>query len=123
MDQARQLVEALGGDTTVPTTEPPSDAEKICNEHRPSEVGDLDVTFVSGSVAGFVTTQIRSNGGDPAPWDQLPADHMVVQCGYGRPAADSSSAPVLILGCYQYYVDADGRSTQISAPSSSCERN
>jgi hypothetical protein len=119
LDQARELVEALGGDTTVPTTAPPSEAEQLCDSRRPPAVGDLGVTFVVESIAQLVASELRASGADPHPWDQLPPDHLVVRCGYGAPAGDSTT-PVLITGCYQYYLDADGRSTEIAPPSSEC---
>ena len=65
--------------------------------------------------------EIRSRGSNPQPWQQLPPDHSVERCIYNAsgilaiPDASGNTADCT----FDYYVDADGRSTLNSAPPAS----
>lgn len=129
--EAQDLVRALGGDPTLPTTTAPSADDLVCEQHRPPEVGNLQVSLVTSLPASVVASEISKGGGDPSPWNQLPADHRVVRCIYGELIAPGNSfGPTTVCpngdvvavspptaNQFDYYLDGDGHSTRNSTPS------
>jgi hypothetical protein len=111
VDQAVELVTALGGDPTVPELGDVDRASALCGEFRPDSI----LTLPEPTTAGDVTTAL----GDDAiePWASLPADHFVARCTYPATpeATETTICPDGTVGTAgppdQWLVDEEGRST------------
>lgn len=114
-----------------------SRAERICGSFAPPSVPTTDASAVQSEVssagwttAGQITILARRQLGHALhPWDQLPANHFVAECGYLDLTVTTttiscpgttlpSSGPVGPNASQQFYIDAEHQSTVAIPPTS-----
>jgi hypothetical protein len=125
---AQRLVTELGRDPSdtpdVDTSDPdvPDDSlYQLCEQHRPPEVGDAPVVLAMSQTAGEVTSAAQQLLGHALPpWDALPADHVVAECGYDTLGVIDGDTSTTVCANGEvaevstpraYLVDEDGRWT------------
>jgi hypothetical protein len=125
---AERLVTELGGDRSKVPEVDVTDVDvtgdplfQLCEQHRPPEVGDAPVMLAMSQTAGEVTTTAQQVLGHALPpWDALPADHVVAECGYDTLGLIDSDTSTTVCANGEvaevstpkaYLVDEDGRWT------------
>jgi len=95
----------------------------LCGQQRPSDVDPGSVFRASNSSAAIVVEASRKAGVDPAPWDTLPGDHLVIRCTYQRSEAldpdptttslcpDGTVEATTVPQLVDYLMDFNGRVT------------
>lgn len=116
-DEAVDLVTAVGGDATVPATDPDAAegerASAVCESFLPSVGEGASVGVAIADAAGSIAALL----GDAAiePWKSLPQDHLVVRCSYLLPPVGEPSTTICpdgdavsLADPVQFLVDEDG---------------
>jgi hypothetical protein len=135
--EAKRVASAIGPPPKPSSTSTTSSAERnreaaqraasqICEQHRREFPTGTTVMWVSAHSASEAVANIRFNGGDPAPWDHVPADDFVAECGYANLTMTSTPTSIVCgdgtivmqdsTSSKHYYFDRAGHRSVVEAP-------
>lgn len=122
VEEARRLVQDLGGTTTVTTTK---DAAALVRARKAGQAygeksGVGEPIMSVATVAEDVVKTLRFEKSETAaPWDKLPASHFVAECSFSIAEVQPVSTTICSDGVgglskdlMQFYVDEEGRSSK-----------